>query len=196
MSTRATITIKGDDGHCDIYRHQDGYPESQHGVIHDLRLAQKFAWELPRFEATDFAAAVVAVMKQNPGSVYLTKEAENHGDRAFHYEVTAAKTDIVVKVYATAFWSNPENTPTLTPVFAGTLGQAGEKFCPTKEIPGKSREFRILERVEHTLLRAQEEIAQLTGGRPDDVTTQVHQQIETAVRDLTDLRLRNTLKLA
>ena len=65
MGTRSIIVVHDKDekkGHC-IYRHWDGYPES---IIPDLELALPYAWPLPRFEADEFAASIVAAWKK-PG---------------------------------------------------------------------------------------------------------------------------------
>ena len=80
-------------------------------------------------------------------------------------------------------------------MFEGTIQQAAQKFCQPEETSEKSRELQILEGAEQTLLRAQEEIAALCGERPDEDTQKIYQQIETAVQDLTSLRLRNIFKL-
>lgn len=56
-------------------------------MIEDFSAALSFAWELPRFEASEFAAAVIRAMKNCAGSIYLTTDANRHGDREFHYEI-------------------------------------------------------------------------------------------------------------
>ena len=86
MSTRATIPVSdaGDTFH--IYKHCDGYPE---GIMPQLQRAVTLAWSAPRFEAMDAGAAIVAVMKTGSGNCYLTADAAQHGDRAYHYDVTA-----------------------------------------------------------------------------------------------------------
>lgn len=103
MSTRSVITVKdvqdqGDD-QFHIYRHHDGYPTS---VLPDLFKALPFAWALPRFEAMDFTAAIIAGWKrEGGGGVYMTKHYSSHGDLAWRYEVTRAKNNkhLVVKVF-------------------------------------------------------------------------------------------------
>ena len=85
MSTRATITIQDRYDAFHIYRHSDGYPEA---VLPDIELATQYAWKFPRFEAWDFAAAIVKVMKNKGGNIYFTKEAKNHSNRNYHYQVT------------------------------------------------------------------------------------------------------------
>ena len=53
MSTRANIIVrdKFNPEGIQLYRHSDGYPDSEHGVIHQLKMAMPFTWELPRMEA-------------------------------------------------------------------------------------------------------------------------------------------------
>lgn len=84
MSTRATITVADERGSFDIYQHHGGYPDGQHGLVRQIAMARRMAWDLPRFEASDFAAAVIAALKDRGGSTYLTADAEAHCDRAFH----------------------------------------------------------------------------------------------------------------
>ncbi len=88
MGTRAVITFIDDRGDkFSVYQHWDGYPE---GVKKTIAAAKKYAWELPRFEAMDFAAAFIAANKKpGGGSIYVTSGPEAHGDLAYHYDVTA-----------------------------------------------------------------------------------------------------------
>lgn len=114
MSTRATITVHSPKGDAfqesfTIYRHCDGYPESEHGVIAALQASQKYAWALPRFEANEFAAAVVCQMKQSAaagddkfgqgGNIYLTSGRDSHDDTDYHYDVTLNKKHVRVSVF-------------------------------------------------------------------------------------------------
>lgn len=73
MSTRA-IYIFADDFNNPaaevyvVYKHHDGYPDGARGFVAE---AMKYAWEMPRFEADEFAAAFVAANKDSPGGVRL-----------------------------------------------------------------------------------------------------------------------------
>jgi hypothetical protein len=67
MSTRCNIIIADADCRLQLYRHHDGYPDSCSGVLATLEKASPFAWSLPRFEADDFAAALVRAWKQENG---------------------------------------------------------------------------------------------------------------------------------
>src|SRR6266436_8888976 len=64
MSTRSNIIVEDQYGRVQVYRHYDGYPE---GVIPELIKSLEFAWPLPRFEADDFAAAIVRAWKDEGG---------------------------------------------------------------------------------------------------------------------------------
>lgn len=64
MSTRSNIIVRDKFDCICIYRHSDGYPDGEHGVIATLNKALDYAWDLPRFEASDFSAAIVAAWKQ------------------------------------------------------------------------------------------------------------------------------------
>lgn len=69
MSTRAIFTfIDGNEKHH-VYKHSDGYPK---GAAQALTAALAYAWQLPRFEADEFAAAFVAANK----SYYINRELE------------------------------------------------------------------------------------------------------------------------
>lgn len=111
MSTRSTITVRdrkdGNEAYT-IYRHSDGYPDTQHGVLKTLPQALAYAWPLPRYEAMDFAAAIVAAWKQparkpfpdakylsQGGNIYLTTDREAHGDSEWHYEVYPEKGNVL-----------------------------------------------------------------------------------------------------
>lgn len=132
MSTRATLTVSDQDDRFDIYRHHDGYPNGPHGVIHDLKAATDKAWQSPRFEAGDFAAATVAQMKKSPGSVYLTEEAARHSDRAFHYEVSFAENALRVVVHEYA-----SRVRDVVPKFEGTIDEAVARYKSDQDYDGK-----------------------------------------------------------
>lgn len=105
MSTRCTITVRDERGGRDaysLYRHCDGYPDTQHGVIATLSKALPLAWPMPRFEADDFAAAIVAAWKDSCGNIRLTAGRDAHGDTEYHYEVFPARGAVMVQVYERA----------------------------------------------------------------------------------------------
>jgi hypothetical protein len=91
MSTKCNIIIRDNRLAIQLYRHSDGYPGGKYGVVNDLRKVARFAWPLPRFEADDYAAAIVRAMKKpGGGSVYIDGEAGGgmsniHGDCQYVY---------------------------------------------------------------------------------------------------------------
>lgn len=99
MSTRAVITFKDEFGSFSVYQHMDGYPthagDSAAGVLGMLRetLAGGYAWQWPRFEADEFAAAYIAQNKgEGGGNIRLSKGHTAHGDLAYSYRVEALHT--------------------------------------------------------------------------------------------------------
>jgi len=123
MSTRATFSIRDGRDVYHIYRHHDGYPDGKHGVIAGLVRAEKLSWSQPRFEAGEVAAAVVAAMKTGPGSVYLTKDADLHADRNFHYDLMPGRDAIGIQVKELSW-----RTEKATSRFQGTLPEAAIEF--------------------------------------------------------------------
>lgn len=74
MAKRSNIIVEDNHNCIQLYRHYDGYPEA---VLPDLHKALPFAWTLPRFEATDFAAAIVRVWKEpGVGNIYIEGSAK------------------------------------------------------------------------------------------------------------------------
>ena len=88
MSTRATLTFYDDTGSYSVYRHCDGYPLTEHGVLATLAEAYAYAWGAGRWEAADFAAACVVAWKKRGGNIYLTQGKDAHGDTEWHYQIT------------------------------------------------------------------------------------------------------------
>ena len=69
MGTRAIYIFEDDHEEVFVYKHYDNHPSGAAGCIEG---AKEFAWELPRFEASEFAAAfVVANKKRKGGEVRL-----------------------------------------------------------------------------------------------------------------------------
>lgn len=100
MSTRATIQVSDIDGEHTLYRHHDGYPDTEHGVLATLRQALPFAWPLPRFEADEFAAAIVAAWKSNtgPGGIRLVLDHDSIGGAEFQYNITLEDDGLIATV--------------------------------------------------------------------------------------------------
>jgi len=119
MSTRCNIVVKDKYDSIQLYRHCDGYPDSEHGVIADLKKALEFAWPVPRMEAKDFSAAIVAAWKDSGGgSVYIDGTFVDggstlHGDIKYLYIIEPSMDRWAVKCY---------NLPSKTVVFDGYIG--------------------------------------------------------------------------
>jgi len=109
MSTRCNIIVRDESLAIQLYRHHDGYPGGKYGVVNDLRKVARFAWPLPRFEADDYAAAIVRAMKRpGGGSVYIDGDAGDgtaniHGDCEYVYLITPPEGDDIrplLRVYS------------------------------------------------------------------------------------------------
>ena len=85
MATHAIITVSDHNEQFHIYRHHDGQPEN---VLPEIDVALTKAWPLPRFEASEFTAACIAVMKQSSGGIYLVSNP-NIPFVSYRYRVTA-----------------------------------------------------------------------------------------------------------
>lgn len=99
MATRAVYSFR--DGHntFHVYKHWDGYPES---ALEFIDKATMYAWPLPRFEASDFAAAFIAANKKpHGGDVYITDHWENHSDLEYRYMVRMIEGHLSVDIYET-----------------------------------------------------------------------------------------------
>ena len=137
MSTRAVYTFKDNHETIHVYKHCDGYPE---GGLSWIANARHFAWNLPRFEASDFAAAFVAANKEDRrksdypntcgGDVRLTSATDPWdvaGDAEYHYTVTCVGGELMVRIDAVSWWKGYSTPETL---FDGTLADAITEFTP------------------------------------------------------------------
>ena len=64
MGTRAIYIFEDEHEEVAVYKHYDNYPL---GAVDFIENAKEYAWELPRFEADEFAAAFVAANKNRKG---------------------------------------------------------------------------------------------------------------------------------
>lgn len=92
MSKRSVLIIKDESNTFYIYRHWDGDPKT---VIRDLETVvnSNKVWALPRFEADEFAAGLLATLKTSEGNYRLvnyTPELPDVGQE-FVYRITAAQ---------------------------------------------------------------------------------------------------------
>lgn len=100
MSTRAIYTFSEGDHSIHVYKHHDGYPYASYnsgrgeaGGLLWIKKAKELAWELPRFEADEFAASFVAANKTESGGCRLiTTEHpwEYASDAEYWYKIKSA----------------------------------------------------------------------------------------------------------
>lgn len=97
MGTRATITIKDDASRFHLFRHWDGYPENDAGVIAGLQkvIDGPKVWPLPRFEADEFAAGIIATLKSGEGDYRIIK---NPNKLYANYRYTIVQKDNGIQV--------------------------------------------------------------------------------------------------
>ena len=105
MGTRAIYIFEDEHEEVHVYKHYDNYPL---GAVDFIENAKEYAWELPRFEADEFAAAFVAANKNPKGgecrliglfrhdSVPSVMEEQSFCD--YFYYVTYSKKDEDLKV--------------------------------------------------------------------------------------------------
>jgi hypothetical protein len=105
MGTRALFTFEDTTESFHVYKHSDGYPE---GALEALRAAVPLAWELPRFEPDEFAAAFVAGNKSRPGHIRIMRSGTIEdictADAAFWYVVTAKGKELHISCYSVDNW--------------------------------------------------------------------------------------------
>jgi len=115
MSTRAVYTFFDLDGSSHhVYVHHDGYPTGAAEKF-ELTLASGKIWELPRFEADEFAAGFIAANKSDSGSVRLLLDPKSVCDVEYHYTVTQLKRGgpLSVQCGAVSNWDGEWNVDTL-----------------------------------------------------------------------------------
>jgi len=123
MSTRAVYTFSDEDtAPIHVYKHHDGYPYASYnsgrgeaGGLLWIKKAKELAWELPRFEADEFAASFVAANKTESGGCRLiTTEHpwEYASDAEYWYKIKSAVPafDVWVDVYEVDWNQKPTNT--------------------------------------------------------------------------------------
>jgi hypothetical protein len=113
MGTRAVYTFKDEDSSFSVYKHYDGYPEGEGGgpgAFGFIKAAKQFAWELPRFDASEFAAAFIKANKNEAGGdVYLTHGPDRHSDLSYKYEITRDGDKLVVRTFENIGWDEEDN---------------------------------------------------------------------------------------
>ena len=102
MSTRGLYTFKDAEGVYTVFKHWDNYPISDngYGAYQFIKNALAYAWQLPRFEADEFAASFIAANKKaGGGDLRLLPADATNGDTLgveFWYTVEAAGNQLKV----------------------------------------------------------------------------------------------------
>jgi|TARA_R100000149_G_scaffold65274_1_gene39241 hypothetical protein len=128
MSTRACYTFldtfsRGETRSFHVYKHHDGYPYAQWGLTGEeagglvwIREALFYAWDLPRFEADEFAASFIVANKGSSGGIRLINTEhpwQFSGDPEYWYVVDKRENvpDLYVEVFEVDWWdAEPNNT--------------------------------------------------------------------------------------
>ncbi len=127
MSTRAVILVKDKYGYFCVYKHCDGYPQGDFGVLSELKHVFQYAWPLPCFEAADFSAAIIAAWKKKGGgNIYLTDNVSSHGDLAYFYKIIFKDYILNIEVYKYEYIKSKRRAIN---IFSGTYEQAVDYFC-------------------------------------------------------------------
>ena len=101
MSTKACYTFKDKHGSFSVYYHYDGYPAN---ALQMINKAKESAWQFPRFEADEYAAAFCYVAKDGrAGGARLTEGPHRHGDLSYRYDVYFKNNDLMVKIWQVDF---------------------------------------------------------------------------------------------
>lgn len=89
MSTRSVFSFHeaGIKRKFHVYKHSDGHPA---GAVRAFLNALPLAFDLPKFEADEFAAAFIAGNKQAGGGIRYSNGPQHHADLEYHYEVWQA----------------------------------------------------------------------------------------------------------
>lgn len=93
MGTRATFIVTDEHDSLQLYCQYDGYPDY---MMPKIAEALDYAWALPRFDAADFIAALVCVLKsKGGGNVYFQGDADGFkriGWASYVYVIDASLT--------------------------------------------------------------------------------------------------------
>jgi hypothetical protein len=115
MSTRGLYTFKDSDGEYTVFKHWDNYPTSANGYGAHLFIANalQYAWQLPRFEADEFAASFIAANKKIGGGDLrlLPADATNADALGIEYWYTIEADGARLKVSCRDLFNGLDLTP-------------------------------------------------------------------------------------
>lgn len=131
MGTRAIYFFEDSDGSkYGVYKHYDNYPS---GAADFIENAKQYAWELPRFEADDFAAAFVAANKARKGgecrllpmfdhtSVEMVMDENTWCDYYYEIRFDRDKKELFVKIWETIYFTVSEQVTEVQWKFVGEM---------------------------------------------------------------------------
>lgn len=120
MGTRAVYSFLDEHNVAfHVYKHWDNNPEGAAGFLTN---ALEHAWDLPRYEHDEFAAAFIAANKKwgSGGDIRMCFRPENHCDIEYLYEISQAKNgQMIMKAFEVNFWD--ESKPLRKQIFYGRL---------------------------------------------------------------------------
>ena len=96
MATPAIYTFIDSPSRYYVYKHWDNDPS---GAAQFISNALKESWELPRFEADEFAAAFITANKKESGDIRIAQTNEGYNAN-FRYEIRCKEEKIHVKAFA------------------------------------------------------------------------------------------------
>lgn len=131
MTTRAVYTVKDAEGDkFAVYCHYDGYPE---GAAAFIDKAREFAFPGARFQAMDFAAALIAANKTpGGGGVYCTKGHLAHADLDYDYVISHRHGSVNVTAYRYEW--NTKQGGSRVKFFSGSLHAFVSQYAEKKEV--------------------------------------------------------------
>lgn len=138
MGTRAVFTFKDEDQSYSVYTQYDGSPE---GAAYYLTNILTAAWQLPRFEPDEFAAAFIAANKLGPGGLRLTIGPDAHDDLEYVYEVFQAKNgQMIIRCDEVGFYGRLKD-------FVGKYGSVEDRKRWNASVPSNNPLSEIEEKV-------------------------------------------------
>lgn len=119
MATRAIYTFKNKSDPKDtgfrVYNHWDNYPS---GAYHLIKNALSLAWQLPRFEADEFACAFIAANKERAGGFRLLPPEVTDMGQDFEYLITCENGQLIIEF---DYWGEDSEGVDTALKFKGTL---------------------------------------------------------------------------
>lgn len=116
MGTRAVYTFKDENGDkFHVFKHWDNYPSGAKNFIEN---ALDCSWQLPRFEADEFACSFIASNKRDRGDIRLCNHYDDYGNLDYRYEIYMEED----KLYVDAYRAADVETPWIL-IFHGSLDE-------------------------------------------------------------------------